>query len=115
MALHEKVKISHIIQELYIYLLEHNITTIQTNTTITSNEAIISVTLPIDKRYIAQEIEENLVCARDAFLEEYSWEITVEDNYSSELIQLGSQLDSFDVEETNDHIILHFHRQLKKE
>lgn len=110
MALHEKIKIANIIKDLHIYFLERHVTNIEVHTTITKEATIISAILPIDRIDIANEITQQFQCTRDPVLEEYAWEVIIEDNNALELQQLGSLIDHVEVLEATDSVTIQFVR-----
>lgn len=108
MALHEYMKNSKIIEEMYLYLLEKGYKEITSAIKIEGDITEFDFDVKTDGKDLSKDLKNDLYCCRDIELEEYGWELTVS-HCVCELNTLGTLVDEFKIKEENGmcHIALY--------
>ena len=94
MALHEKMKSAKIAEDLFVYMLEKGFSKVSVTIETLENEIIFTISLHELNESFIEHFQNHLFCNRDVTLEEYGWEVMIEDDSEFELDHLGYQLDS---------------------
>lgn len=106
MGLHEKMKQAIIAEEIIGYLMEKRVTDMQISISIKEPDTTFVIVLDNPDTEVIEELKENLFCCRDQELEEYGWELFM-DNQPEELLRtLGMLIDSYDLQVTSNQTIL---------
>ena len=100
MALHEYMKDSKIIEEMYLYLLEKGYKEISSSIKIAKNNTEFIFDIKIEGNELYKSLEDDLYCSRDIELEEYGWELT-DSHFACELTMVGILVDDFKITENN--------------
>jgi hypothetical protein len=109
MVLHETLKRAKIAEDLFVYFLEKGVKNVNIDIDIQSDRTVFTATIQGSFESMVQELRENLYCKRDLSVEEYGWEVMVEEDSEFELDHIGYLIDSCDVSTTPEgyRIILH--------
>jgi hypothetical protein len=110
MVLHETLKRAKIAEDLFVYFLEQGVTHVNIDIDIQSDRTVFTTTIQGSCDSLIQEIRENLYCKRDVSVEEYGWEVMVEEDSEFELDHIGYLIDSCDVSATSDGYRITLHR-----
>lgn len=100
MALHEYMKDSKVIEEMYLYLLEKGYKEVSSSINITKDTTEFTFDVKIEGNELSKNLENDLYCSRDLELEEYGWELT-DSHFSCELTMVGILIDDFKIIEEN--------------
>ena len=108
MALHEYMKNSKIIEEMYLYLLEKGYKEISSSINIAKEITEFVFDVKTEGNELSKDLENDLYCCRDIELEEYGWELT-DSHCVCELTTLGILINDYKITEENDlcNIVLH--------
>ncbi|AIO18477.1 hypothetical protein KQ51_00597 [Candidatus Izimaplasma bacterium HR1] len=97
MSLHRNAKNAKIIEEIYVYLLDRGYHKVSVLLEALENESIFHIEIYTDNSSLVEELKEDIVCGRDAGLEEYGWELMGESDHVLDLYTLGTLLDSCEI------------------
>jgi hypothetical protein len=102
MALHEKIKCAKIAEDIFVYLLEKGFKKVSVTIETSEQETVFTVSLHELNEDFVSSFENQLFCKRDLSVEEYGWEVMIEDDSEFELDHLGYLLDSCIITKSKD-------------
>ena len=100
MALHEKMKCAKIAEDIFIYMLEEGFKKVSVTIETTKVETIFTISLHELNDTFVETFNSKLFCNRDLTVEEYGWEVMIEDDSEFELDHLGYQIDECRIQKT---------------
>ncbi len=101
MSLHELKKGTKIIHEFILYLMKHDVNTL--NIDINRNENNLDIIIKTQKcsKKLIERITDRVGDVKELEYEEYGWELMGESDSSSELELVGMLLDSFEIDDSD--------------
>lgn len=102
MGLHNILKNAKIAEDLFVYFMEKGFQSVGVTITNKQNETVFEVKLLGTMENVIKTFKEQFYCNRDVTIEEYGWEVIVENDSDFELEHLGYQIDSYCVNKTDD-------------
>jgi len=113
MSFQETRKISKIVSELTSYLLKRGFFHVRFLIEKRKDETMIEITLPSVKIADVREMIEKIDQQSSPEIETYGWEVVGEAAEKDQLTVLGMLIDSVDVEETSENLVLTCRRKHK--
>lgn len=113
MVLHETLKRAKLAEDLFVYFLEQGINTVSVTIDVQPGKTVFTATIVGSCEELIEELRKNLYCKRDVSVEEYGWEVMVEEDSEFELDHIGYLIDDCAIMETTDgfQIVLHRNHQ----
>lgn len=113
MVLHDTLKNAKIAEDLFVYFLEKGFQKVSVSIDNKLSETVFTITLFEKNDPLLQTFQKQMYCNRDLTIEEYGWEVMIENDSEFELDHLGYQLDSYLVSDTQDGYTIEFTRKSK--
>lgn len=111
MALHEKMKLAIIAEELFAYFMSKGHQEIDVSMKVAETETTFSVRLFESVSSIEEELKQDLYCSRETELEEYGWDFNPEGQGTDLLHHLSMLIDHYEIEHCDDYTCITFHRK----
>jgi hypothetical protein len=97
MALHEKMKLALIAEELFTYFMNKGYKTLDVSMEIGIKETTFTVSVPKNEISLEEELGNDLYCSREKELEEYGWDLNYDSSNSDLLQNLSMLIDYYDI------------------
>jgi len=110
MALHEKMKLAIIAEELFAYFMCKGYQEIDVSMRVLDTETIFTVVLQDASSSIKDDLEKDLYCSRELELEEYGWDLNIDGDSVDLLHNLSMLVDHYEMVQTDHTTTIVFHR-----
>ena len=111
MALHEKMKLAIIAEELFAYFMSKGHQHIDVSMNVLEDETTFTVKLYESVSDIETELEHDLYCSRETELEEYGWDFNPEGQGRDLLHHLSMLIDYYEIDQCDEFTCSTFHRK----
>lgn len=111
MALHEQMKSAKIVEEIFSYLMHKGYKHVDLHYHMKDNETQFLIELPAGNKEFVKDFKDDFICCREEGLEEYGWELTGDIDCVCSLNTLSMLIDSYDITEGSNKIVIVLHRK----
>ena len=109
----ENQKISKIINEFSLFILENHSDNFKFSLNLIDNEFVLTFVTDKIEGKLRDKLENELIPEHDYDLEEYGWEICGDGNGTDDLVLIGSLIDSVEYEDTDTETTVIMKRKLR--